>query len=278
MTDHASTPPDTILLIHGLWMTPLCWEHWITRYSARGYRVLAPGWPGTEVDIEQLRRDASALAGLGVQEIVDHYAQIIGELKSPPILMGHSFGGAFVQLLLDRGLGAAGVAIDPAPLKGVFSLPFSTLRTSFPVLHNPANVKRTVPLTPEQFHYAFTNSLSAQESLQVYQRYAIPGPGRVLFQAALANFNPHAPTRVNFHNDARAPLLLIAGGNDHIVPASVTRENLHRYRSKVAITALKEYPDRTHYTVGQRGWEEVADYALGWVEEHTGAKAAAAAE
>jgi pimeloyl-ACP methyl ester carboxylesterase len=260
---------DTIVLIHGLWMTPLCWEHWVERYTAQGYHVLAPPWPGVEAGIDALRRDPSLLANLGVSEIVDHYDAIIRDLPTPPVIMGHSFGGLFTQILLDRGLGAAGVAIDAAPVKGILLLPFSTLRVAFPALSNPANNHRAMPITKEQFHYAFGNLLSEDESDKVYERYAIPGPDHVLFQASFANFNPHAATTVNFHNDERAPLLLIAGGKDHIVPASVTEANYRLYRKSQAVTEYKEYPERSHYTLGQEGWEEVADYALNWAIQHT---------
>lgn len=259
-----STTAPTVVLIHGLWMTPLSWEHWIERYTARGHPVLAPGWPGVEGSVEDLRRDSSAIARVGVTEIVDHYDAIIRGLDEPPIVMGHSFGGAVTQILLDRGLGAAGVAIDSAPIKGILGIPPSSLRVAFAALGNPGNVRRTVMLTPKQFHYAFTNTLSEEESARVYERYAIPGPGRPLFQAAFANFNPKAATRVNVHNDRRAPLLLVAGGRDHVVPASTTRSNLKRYRNSKAITEIKEYPDRSHFTVGQPGWEEVADHSLDW--------------
>jgi alpha-beta hydrolase superfamily lysophospholipase len=259
---------DTVVLIHGLWMTALSWEHWVERYRARGFKVIARSWPGMEGDIDELRRDPSGIAGLGVTDIVDHYDRIIRDLERPPIIMGHSFGGLFAQVLLDRGLGAAAVAIDPAPVKGILTLPLSTLRVAFPVLSNPANFHRALPITAEHFHYAFTNTLSEAESQVVYERYAVPGPDHVLFQGSLANFNPHAPTTVNFHNDTRAPLLLIAGGRDHVVPASVTRANYKLYGKSKAITALKEYPERSHYTLGLPGWEEVADFALDWAVQH----------
>jgi pimeloyl-ACP methyl ester carboxylesterase len=258
----------TIVLIHGLWMTPLSWEQWIARYSRRGYRVLAPAWPGLDVDIEELRADPSPIEHLGIEEIVDHYDAIIRELDAAPIIMGHSFGGAFTEVLLDRGLGAAGVAIDAAAVKGIAKLPFAQLKSGFPVLKNPANVHRAVMLTPDEFHYAFTNTMGEDESLAVYDRYAVPGPGRVLFQGALANFNPHAPTRVDFHNDDRAPLLLIAGGADHTVPAVVDQATAKRYRKSAAVTDYKEFPGRSHFTLGQEGWEEVADYALDWASEY----------
>jgi pimeloyl-ACP methyl ester carboxylesterase len=256
--------PKNIVLIHGLWMTPLSWEHWVKYYSAKGYNVIAKGWPGLDGDIEQLRRDPSPIATLGIDEIVNHYESIIRGLDSPPIIIGHSFGGLVTQILLDRGLGAAGVAIASAPVKGIILLPFSTLKVSFPVLSNPANNHRAEPLTPEQFHYAFTNTLNEEESLKVFQRYAVPGPDHVLFQAAFANFNPHAATAVNFHNDTRAPLLLISGGKDHISPPSVVKANFNLYRKSNAITDYKEFPERSHYTLGQEGWEEVADFALDW--------------
>ena len=258
-----SVAPD-IVLIHGLWVTALSWEHWIERYTKRGYRVIARGWPGMDVDVETLRRDPASVANLGITEIVDHFDRIVRALEQPPILIGHSFGGLIVEVLLDRGLGAAGVAIDPAPVKGILKLPLSTLRVSFPVLRNPANLHRSTSLTPEQFHYAFTNTLSADEAREVYARYEVPGPDRVLFQAGLANFNPHAPTRVDFHNDDRAPLLLIAGGKDHISPASLTRANFELFKDSNAITDYKEFPERSHFTIGEKGWEAVADYAIDW--------------
>ncbi|MEO7079060.1 MAG: alpha/beta fold hydrolase, partial [Rhodococcus sp. (in: high G+C Gram-positive bacteria)] len=248
--------------------TPLSWEHWVARYSDFGYRVLAPAWPGMEGDIEELRRNPASIANLGVTEIVDHYDRIIRGLDQPPIIMGHSFGGLFTQILLDRGLGAAGVAIDPAPVKGILTLPFSTLRVAFPVLRNPLNFHRAMALTEEQFHYAFGNTLSEEASRVAYERYAVPGPDHVLFQGSLANFNPHAPTTVDFRNDDRAPLLLIAGGQDHIVPAAVTRANFALYGHSTAVTDYQEYPDRSHFTVGEAGWEEVADYALNWATKH----------
>jgi pimeloyl-ACP methyl ester carboxylesterase len=177
------------------------------------------------------------------------------------------------QILLDRGLGAAGVAIAPAPVKGIIFLPFSTLTVSFPALANPANNHRAVPLTPEQFHYAFTNNLSDEESLKVYNRYAVPGPDHVLFQGAFANFNPHAATAVNFENNDRAPLLLISGGKDHVSPASVVKANFKLYRKSQAITEYKENPERTHYTLDQGGWEEVADYSFDWAVSHASVEA-----
>lgn len=262
------TAPKTIVFVHGLWMTPLSWENWSQRYVAKGYNVIAPAWPGLERDIDAVRKDPDSLAGLDVDQIVDHYESIIKGLDERPIIMGHSFGGLFTQILLDRGYGAAGVAIATAPAKGVLLLPFSTLRVSFPALSNPFNTNKAAALTPEQFHYAFGNMLSEEESRKVYDRYAVPGPDHVLFQAGFANFNPHAATTVDFHNDKRAPLLLISGEYDHISPPSVVKMNANLYKKSSAVTEYKEFPNHSHYILGEKGWEEVADYALEWATKH----------
>jgi non-heme chloroperoxidase len=256
---------ETIVLVHGLWMTPLSWEHWADRFNAAGHHVLTPAWPGMEDrDVESLRADTSAFARIGVTEIADHYAAIVRAVERPPIIMGHSFGGLVTQILLDRGLGAAGVAIDPAPPKGIYAIPPASLRVASAALRNPANLRRAVMLTPEQFHYAFGNTLGEAESRAVYDRYAVPGPGRPLFQAALANFNPRAATKIDFRNDARASLLILGGGKDHTVPAGTTRRNYKLQSRSAAVTEYREYPERSHYTVGQEGWEAIADHALDW--------------
>jgi alpha-beta hydrolase superfamily lysophospholipase len=259
--------PDTIVLIHGLWMTPRSWEHWADRYTSCGYTVLTPAYPGLEVEVEALREDPSPIEALTMAATLDHLEGIIGGLDSPPILMGHSFGGALVQLLLDRGHGATGVAIDSVPTEGVQVVPLTQIKASFPVLQNPANRHRAVSFTPEQFHFAFTNTLSEEESAAAYERYHVAAPGAWVWGGVLANLRPgHQETWVNFNNDDRAPLLFIAGGEDHIVPPSVNESNAHHYRTSRAITDYKEFPGRSHFTLGQDGWEEVADYALTWAE------------
>ncbi|HEY6033928.1 MAG TPA: alpha/beta fold hydrolase [Kofleriaceae bacterium] len=257
-------PP--IVLIHGLWMNALCWEHWVERYAQRGFEVIAKSWPGLE-DIEAVRRDPSALDDLGIAEIVAHYAGIIGGLEDKPIIIGHSFGALITQVLLDDGLGVAGVSIDSAPIKGVWRLPWSALKSAFPGLKNPANRHHAVTLTPEQFHYAFTNTLTDVESRAAYDRYAVPGPGRPLFQAAFANFNPHAATKIDFHDDARAPLLVIAGGADHVSPPVINRTIARLQHRSKALTAFAEFPGRSHFILGQPGWEQVADFALDWATD-----------
>jgi pimeloyl-ACP methyl ester carboxylesterase len=260
-----------IVLIHGLWMTPRSWEHWIDRYQRRGYRVLAPAYPGLEVEVEALREDPSPIEALSVPDTVAHLEAVIRGLERPPFIMGHSFGGVLTQILLDHGLGAAGVAIDSVPAEGIRTLPASQIRASLPVLENPANRHRAVPFTLKQFHYAFTNTLSEEESAEVYERYHVAAPGSWIWDGALANFKPgHQDTYVNFHNEQRPPLLFIAGGADHIVPAAVNRANAERYATSRSHTDYKEFAGRSHFTVGQPGWEEVADFALNWANEHTG--------
>jgi len=266
------TTPDTIVLIHGLWVTPRSWEGWVERYKGKGYRVLAPAYPGLEVEVEALREDPSPIAALTVPAVVEHYEGIIGELDKPPILIGHSMGGLLVQILLDHGYGAAGVAIDSVPAEGVRRAPLSQIRAGFPVLSNPANRHRAVGFTPAQFHYAFTNTLSEEESREVYERYHIPAPGSFIWGMVLANFTPgHQDDYVNYNNDDRAPLLFIAGGEDHLQPPSVNKSNANHYRDSKAVTEYKEFPGRSHYTIGQDGWEEVADYALAWATKHAAA-------
>ncbi|MGA3253530.1 MAG: alpha/beta hydrolase [Mycobacterium sp.] len=259
---------QTVVLIHGLWMTPLAWEDWVARYSARGFRVLTPGYPGVAggtAGVEALREDPSPLADLGVREVMDHLVDVIEQESKPPILIGHSFGGTFVQLLLDAGYGRAGVSVDGAAVKGVKALPFSEIRATFPVLKNPANLHHAVPITPKQFHYAFTNTLTEEASQVAFDRYAVPVPGRILFQGGLANFTHGAATTYNFANDERAPLLFIAGGDDHILPPAVQRENYERNaKHSTAVTAFKLFPGRDHFTCGAPGWEKVADFALDW--------------
>jgi pimeloyl-ACP methyl ester carboxylesterase len=259
------TAPDTIVLIHGLWMTPRSWEHWVNRYQGRGYTVLAPTYPGLEVEVEALRADPAPIEALTIPAVVEHLEGIVRALDRPPIIMGHSFGGLLTQILLDHGFGAAGVVIDSAPTEGIRVVPVAQIRALFPVLSNLANRHKAVGFTPEQFHHAFTNTLSEEESGKVYERYYIPAPGRFVWEPVLANFTPgHQDTYVNFKNDDRAPLLFIAGGEDNIIPPSVNESNAKHYRHATAITAYKEFPGRCHYTVGQDGWEAVADYALAW--------------
>ena len=265
-----ATTPGTIVLIHGFWVTPRSWEHWISHYEARGYRVLAPAYPGFEVEVEALNADASPIESLTVPQIIGRLEAVIGELESPPILIGHSAGGAFTQILLDHGFGAAGVAINSAPTEGVAVVPLSQVRSSFPVLKNPANRHRAVGFTYEQWHYAFTNTFSEEKSRALYERYAIPASGRIFWGSAFANLQPgHQDTWVDYTNDDRAPLLFISGSEDHLMPPSIQRSNAKHYTSKT-LTEVKEFQG-PHLLPAREGWEEIADYALDWAERHAAA-------
>ena len=199
-----TSTPDTIVLIHGLWMTPRSWEGWAERYRSRGYEVIAPSWPGMEGEVEALNADPTPIAGLEIDQIVDHYEQIIRALPAPPIIMGHSFGGAFTQVLLDRGLGAVGVGVASATVKGVLDLPLSTIRATTPVLRNPFGDHKAVPLNEKQFHYAFANTLSQEESDELFRRYHVPAASTVLREGAFANFHRDPPTKIHFERPPRA--------------------------------------------------------------------------
>ena len=264
----ATTTPDTIVLIHGFWVTPRSWEHWIARYVARGYRVLAPAYPGFEVEVEALNADTTPITSVTVPQIVEHLEAVVGGVESPPILIGHSAGGVFVQILLDHGYGAAGVAMNSAPTEGVPVVPLSQIKATFPVLKNPANRHRAVGFTLEQWKYAFTNTFSDEEARALYERYHIPASGSIFWGSALANIHPGRDDNwVNYKNDERAPLLFISGGEDHLMPPKVQRSNAKHYKSDT-VTEVKEYDGFAHLLPAQEGWEEIADYALDWALRH----------
>jgi len=257
----------TIVFVHGLYLTARSWDGWIERYQQQRYNVLAPSWPGFESEVEGLRQDPSPIATSSVAAILDHYEMIIRGLDSPPIIMGHSFGGAFTQVLVDRGLGAAAVVLESATIKGVRDLPFSTLKSSFPLLRNPLMRHKAIMLSPEQFNYGFTNTFSTADAAKSYERYAIPGSRSVLLEGAICNLNPGTALRVDYKRNDRAPLLFIAGGEDHVIPLPVNKHNVEKYRRSRAVTEYKEYPGRAHFTMKQDGWEEIADYVLDWATE-----------
>jgi pimeloyl-ACP methyl ester carboxylesterase len=266
------TATPSIVLINGLWMTALSWEHWVRLYADKGYQVVARSWPGMEGDIEQLRRNPSAIAKLGLADVARHYEQIICQLDEPPIIIGHGFGGLVTQILLDRGWAVSGVAMESAPARGAFRLPFSTLKALRPALRNPFRQQATTALTPKEFRSAFAQTLSETESLSLYERYVVPAPNRILCQAAFANFGRKAAIAVNFRNNTRAPLLFIAGGDDRVTPTSLVKANFEFYRNSKAQTDFLEFPGRTHFILGQKNWQEVADYALEWALSRTNGK------
>jgi len=261
--------PDTVVLVHGLWMTPRSWENWQQHYQAKGFTVLTPGYPGFDIEVEALRGNPDIIATLTLRETLDHLAAVIEKVETPPVIMGHSFGGTLTQLLLARGLGSAGVAIDSAPTEGVRVNPLSQVRSLFPALKNPANRHKAVGFTPEEFHYAFTNTLTEEESRAVWDRYHIPAPGNWVWEFGLfANFKPgHQDTWVDYSAD-RAPLLFIGGEKDHIMPPSVNKSNAKHYKNSPAVTDYHEFEGRDHWTCAAPGWEAVADYALEWTLEH----------
>jgi pimeloyl-ACP methyl ester carboxylesterase len=256
-----------VLFIHGLWLHASSWDPWIERFREAGYDPQAPGWPGDGETVADSRRDPDAIADHGIDDVVAHVAGIVETLPSEPILVGHSFGGLIAQKLLGQGRARAAVAIDAAQIKGVLPVPLSALRSTLPVFRNPANRHRSVSLTPEQFRFAFANAVSEEESDRLHERWTIPAPGRPLFEAASANFDPHSPAAVDTANEDRGPLLLIASGKDHTVPESVTRSTLKQYRHSSAVTDIKTLPDRGHSLVIDSGWPEVAELCLGWLKE-----------
>ncbi len=263
MIDGTPSTSPQIVLIHGLFLNWQSWEKWVQRYRSRGFTVFAPGWPGLDGSVEELRADPTPLTELNIAKIVDYLEAFIRRLESPPIVIGHSFGGLFAQLLAYRGLGSAVVSLEGGAPAGVLELPFSTLKASAPVLANPLNVGKATMLTPEQFHYAFTNTISPEASRELYDRYAVPCANRVLFEGAFENFVPHSPARIDVKSD-RPPLLLIAGGADHLVTPGYSKQNYKLVAQSPAMTAFKEFPGRPHFTGAVDGWEDVADFALDW--------------
>jgi pimeloyl-ACP methyl ester carboxylesterase len=255
-----------LILIHGAWLSARSWEHFADYFDKRGFAVSAPEWPRKHGDVEQLREQADELAGLGLTEIVDHYEGLIRELDEPPVLVGHSFGGLVVELLLDRGLGRAGVALSPAPPKGILVLPFSSLKAASPALAHPSKRRGIVTLTLEEFTYGFVNTFAPEEAAAAYERYAVPETGRIFYEAGFANFALHPPTQVHFKNEQRAPLLIVGADEDHTVPASVARAQHKKYEHSPAQTDYLEFEGRPHlFTVGA-GSDEVAAAIDSWLD------------
>jgi pimeloyl-ACP methyl ester carboxylesterase len=261
--------PDTIVLVHGFWVTPRSWEHWIARYEAAGYNVIAPAYPGFEVEVEALNADPTPIAELKLPEAVAVFETAIEALDRPPIIIGHSAGGAITQILLDHGCGAAGVAINSAPTEGVPVVPFSQIKATFPVIAKPSNHHKAVGYTLEQWTYAFTNGFPEERSRELYERYHIPASGQILWNSVTANLMPgHQDTWVDYKNPDRAPLLFISGSEDHLMPPAIQRSNAKHYKGEGTVTEIKEF-DGPHLLPAMEGWETVADYALDWAIEHT---------
>jgi non-heme chloroperoxidase len=270
--------PDTIVFIHGAWLASNSWDRFAAFFAESGYATLAPEWPRKSGDVADLREAAAGVAGLGVEEIVDHYAAIIGALAEPPIVIGHSFGGLIAQILLGRGLGRATVAMDPAAPKGVKRVPLSSLRAAAPAIAHPSKRHGVVELEFEQFNYAFTNTWDPADAREAFERYAVPETGRIFFEDGLANFTLHGPTEVDFDREDRGPLLITVGEHDHTVPPAVAKSNFEKYRHSAATTEFVEFPGRSHLLMAGEGWEEVAQYIADWLDRVLGPPAVGAGE
>ncbi|BCB92001.1 alpha/beta hydrolase [Phytohabitans suffuscus] len=255
-----------VVFIHGLWLHASSWQAWADRFAARGYAPSTPGWPGEPGTVAAARRAPEAVAGLGIDDVAGHYADLIRGRPDPPVLIGHSFGGLIAQKLLGLGIGRAAVAIDPARIRGVRALPFAQLRAAFPVLGNPANRRRSVSLTAAQFRYGFGNAISRIESDELFGRWTVPSPGRPLFEAAFANLRRSSPAAVDTRNAGRGPLLFISGQEDRTVPDALTRAAYKLYGDSPAVTDLKQFPGRGHSLTIDSGWRRIADYALEWLD------------
>jgi non-heme chloroperoxidase len=256
---------DPVVFVHGLWLLPNSWDRWRTVFEEAGYATLAPGWPDDPNTVEDANRHPEVLAHKSIGQIADHFSEVIGRLTRKPALVGHSFGGLLTQILAGRGLSAVSVAIDPAPFRGVLPLPFSALKSASPVLGNPANRGRAIPLTYEQFRFAFANAVSEDEAKELYNTFAVPGAGVPLFQAATANLNPWTQAKVRSKNPDRGPLLIIDGEKDNTAPWAVANASYKKQRRNPGVTEIVKVPDRGHSLTIDHGWREVADTALNFV-------------
>ena len=254
-----------VVFIHGLWLLPSSWDRWATLFEEAGYTALTPGWPDDPQTVEEANAHPEVFAHKTVGQVADHFAEVIGRLTRKPAVIGHSFGGLLAQIVAGRGLSAATVAIDPAPFRGVLPLPISALKSASPVLSNPANRNRAVPLTYEQFRFGFANAVGEEEAKQLYDAFAVPAPGAPLFQAATANLNPWTEAKVNSKNPDRGPLLIISGEKDHTVPPAIANAAYKKQKRNAGVTEIAEISGRGHALTIDSGWREVADIALAFV-------------
>jgi non-heme chloroperoxidase len=262
-----ATGLQPVVFIHGLWLLPSSWDRWATLFEEAGFTALTPGWPDDPETVEEANAHPEVFAKKTIGQVTDHFDEIIRGLDSKPVVIGHSFGGLLTQIIAGRGLSAASVAIDPAPFQGVLPLPFSSLKSAFPVLGNPANRNRAVPLTFDQFRYGFANAVSEDEAHALYEEFAVPAPGAPLFQAATANFNPWSEAKVDSKNPERGPLLIISGEKDHTVPWAIANASFkHQKHNESNVTEIVEIKGRGHALTIDSGWREVADTALTFVK------------
>ena len=255
-----------VVFVHGLWLLPTSWDRWSSVFESAGFTALTPGWPDDPETVEEANAHPEVFAGKSVGDVADHFDAVIRRLERKPAVVGHSFGGLLTQIIAGRGLSAASVVIDPAPFRGVLPLPISALKSAFPVLGNPANISRAVPLTYDQFRYAFANAVSEDEAKQLFEEYAVPAAGKPLFQAAVANFNPWTEAKVDHDNPDRGPLLVISGELDHTVPWAIANASYKRQSDNPGITEITEIKGRGHALTIDSGWREVCDTALAFVK------------
>jgi pimeloyl-ACP methyl ester carboxylesterase len=261
-----ATGRTPVVFVHGLWLLPSSWNRWAALFDQAGYLAITPGWPDDPETVDEANAHPEVFAHKSVGQVADHYADVIGRLQQKPVVIGHSFGGLLVQILAGRGLSAATVAIDPAPFRGVLPLPISALKSAWPVLGNPTNYQRAVPLTFEQFRFGFANAVSEDEAQQLYAEFAVPGSGVPLFQAATANLNPWTEAKVDTENPQRGPLLIISGEKDNTVPWAIAEASYKQQKRNEAVTEIIEMPNRGHALVIDSGWREVADTALAFIK------------
>jgi non-heme chloroperoxidase len=255
-----------VVFVHGLWLLPSSWDRWSDFFESNGYTALAPGWPDDPDTVEEAKANPDVFANKTVGQIADHYDRVIRQLERKPAVIGHSFGGLLTLLLADRGLAAAAVAISPAPFRGVLPLPISALRSSAPVLSNPANRGRSVPLTYDQFRYAFANAVQEDEAKTLYDSYSVPGPGAPIFQAATANLNPWTELKLDPKNPDRGPLLIVSADSDHTVPWAIANAAYKKQRRNANVTEIVKLEGRGHALTIDSGWEGVAQRALDFVK------------
>jgi pimeloyl-ACP methyl ester carboxylesterase len=255
-----------VVFIHGLWLLPSSWDNWVNLFEEAGYAAVSPSWPDDPETVEEARANPDVFAKKNLGQIADHTAEVIGGLTRKPAVMGHSTGGLLAQMIADRGLSAATVAIDPGPFRGVLPLPISALRSAMPVLRNPLNRSRAVTLTLDQFKYGWTNALGDEEAKQLYETYHVPAPGVALMQMANANLNPWTEAKLNPRNPERGPLLIIDGEKDHTAPWAIANASFKRQRQNESVTEIKKMPNRGHSLTIDSGWREVAQTALDFVK------------
>jgi non-heme chloroperoxidase len=254
-----------VVFVHGLWLLPNSWERWAAFFESVGYVAVVPGWPDDPETVADANAHAEVLANKTIKQIADYEERIVRRLNRKPALVGHSFGGLIVQILAGRGLSAATVAISPAPFRGVLPLPASSIKSGWPVFKNPANRHRAVALSLEQFQYGFANAVSQHEAQELYETFAVPGPGAPLFQAASANLNPWTEDQVDTDNSDRGPLLIISADEDHTVPVAVSEAAFDQQKANIGLTEYVEVHDRGHALTIDHGWRFVAETALGFI-------------